>query len=246
MSALDPYEPLNSLKPFGADVWLVDGPEIQMSYGPAKLPFGTRMTVVRLAGGELWVHSPIAPEPALFETIDRLGKVSHLVAPNSLHYWYMADWIERYPNSRSYAVADLRRKAKRAFRIDHSLDAGARFAWSEEIDWALVPGTIVSEAVFHVRKAKVTILTDLIENFELAKVHKRWLRRLIALGRADGHTPLDLRITFWPERKRVAEAAAKVLGWPTERLALAHGKVFDAGGGAVLRRELGWAAGARA
>ena len=106
--------------------------------------------------------------------------------------------------------------------------------------------TIVSEAVFHVRKAKVTILTDLIENFEPAKVHKRWLRRLIALGRADGHTPLDLRMTFWPERKRVAEAAAKVLGWPTERLALAHGKVFDAGGGAVLRRELGWAAGARA
>jgi hypothetical protein len=29
------------------------------------LHLGTRMTVVRLAGGELWVHSPIAATPEL-------------------------------------------------------------------------------------------------------------------------------------------------------------------------------------
>lgn len=85
MSAFEPYAPLNVPKPFAENVWIVDGPEIRMDYGPTSMPFPTRMTVVRLASDELWVHSPIAPDPALFERIEALGPVRHLIAPNSLH-----------------------------------------------------------------------------------------------------------------------------------------------------------------
>jgi len=31
-----------------------------------KIPFSTRMAVVRLADGGLWCHSPIDPAPELF------------------------------------------------------------------------------------------------------------------------------------------------------------------------------------
>ena len=59
MSAFLPYAPLNTPKAFGGRLWIVDGPEIRMDYGPTSIPFPTRMTVVRLADGTLWVLSLI-------------------------------------------------------------------------------------------------------------------------------------------------------------------------------------------
>ncbi|RXZ63920.1 DUF4336 domain-containing protein [Pelagerythrobacter rhizovicinus] len=239
MSAFVPYEPLNTPKPFAEDVWIVDGPEIRMDYGPASLPFPTRMTVVRLSSGELWVHSPIAPDPALFEQVEALGRVRYLVAPNSLHYWYMADWLERYPEATSHAVPGLE-KAKRRFRIDQVLTAGERMEWEGEIAWVLVPGTAVTEAVFFVRRGRVAVLTDLIENFEPARVRSRLLRWLIGLAKANGSTPLDMRATYLPRRREVARAVREILDWPADKVVMAHGLPYGKNGAAELQRGLGW------
>ena len=241
MSAYEAYEPLNVPKPFGKNVWIVDGPEIRMDYGPIHLPFPTRMTVVQPADGGLWIHSPIAPDPALFDAVDALGPARYLIAPNSIHYWYMADWIERYPEAGTFAVADHQTRAKRAFRIDHLLQDGARFKWQDEIDWLLVPGTLVSEAVFRVRDAKVLILTDLIENFEARRVKSRVLRFLMSSFGADGAVPYDLRSTFWPRRKQVRVQIARVLEWDVGKVTLAHGKPYEENAAAELRRAFGWA-----
>ncbi|MFP4044724.1 MAG: DUF4336 domain-containing protein, partial [Rhodosalinus sp.] len=59
------YPPLFTPKPFGCDLWLVDGPAIRF-YG---MPFSTRMTVVRLSDGGLWLHSPIPRRPELCERL---------------------------------------------------------------------------------------------------------------------------------------------------------------------------------
>jgi hypothetical protein len=241
MSALEPYAPLNEPKRLDENVWLVDGPEIGMRYGPLTLPFTTRMTVARLRSGDLWLHSPIAPDARLFAALDALGPVRHLVAPSTLHYWYMTDWIDRYPEAATYAVPDLATKAKRGFRIDRVLDPSRSLPWQDEIDWVLVAGSVVSEAVFHLREPRVTILVDLIENFEPDRIHRRLIRWLVRLGRANGHTPIDFRLTFRPNRAQVARAVQQVLAWPTDKLVIAHGKPFAARGGEVLRRELAWA-----
>lgn len=87
-----PYAPLQMIKPFADEVWIVDGPEVGMRYFGLTLPFPTRMTIVRLPGGELWVHSPIAWSDQLGAELARLGPVSHLIAPNTLHWSYLSDW----------------------------------------------------------------------------------------------------------------------------------------------------------
>ena len=48
------------------------------------LKVGTRMSVVRLSGegGGLWLHSPIALDRRLRETLDELGRVRFVVCPN--------------------------------------------------------------------------------------------------------------------------------------------------------------------
>jgi hypothetical protein len=43
---------------------------------------GSRMTVVRLAGGGLFVHSPVALDPATRRAVDALGPVRAVVAPS--------------------------------------------------------------------------------------------------------------------------------------------------------------------
>ncbi|MEJ2458635.1 MAG: DUF4336 domain-containing protein [Novosphingobium sp.] len=91
MTSRETYLPLNCSKLFAEGIWIFDGPVIRMDLGPFKVPFPTRMTVVRLSDGALWVHSPIAPDEDLFAAVDALGPVRHLVAPNSIHYWYMTD-----------------------------------------------------------------------------------------------------------------------------------------------------------
>ena len=240
--AMVPYEPLNVPKPFGAETWIVDGPEIRMDYGPFHLPFPTRMVVVRLASGELWVHSPISPDEALFRAIDALGPVRYLIAPNTLHYWYMADWLERYPAASSFAVGDLQTKAKRPFRIDRVLDDGAAPPpWADEIDWLLIAGSVVDEAVFHVRAARLLIVTDLIENFEPARMRNRLLRWLIEMGGADGSTPIDLRMTFRGNRQEVARRIRQVLDWRPQRVTMAHGRPYAVGAEMELDRAFRWA-----
>ena len=71
MTAIHLYYPLNILKPFGENIWIADGGEIRMAFPlGVKIPFSTRMTVVRLSDGGLWCHSPVAPAPELFAQID--------------------------------------------------------------------------------------------------------------------------------------------------------------------------------
>lgn len=59
------YPPLNTLKPVAKNVWIVDGPEIWFGMPWPKFPFPTRMTVLRLANGELFIHSPTPLTPPL-------------------------------------------------------------------------------------------------------------------------------------------------------------------------------------
>jgi hypothetical protein len=46
------------------DVWIVDGPVIRFGMPWPRFPFPTRMTVVRLTGGDLFLHSPTPLTPS--------------------------------------------------------------------------------------------------------------------------------------------------------------------------------------
>lgn len=45
---------------------------------PGGLHFPVRMTVVRVAGGGLWVHSPIGIDDATAAQLADLGRVEHM------------------------------------------------------------------------------------------------------------------------------------------------------------------------
>lgn len=56
----------------------------------------TRMTVVRLGDGTLWVHSPVPLAPDLRAQVRTLGDVAWIVAPNRYHHRTRANGRPRF------------------------------------------------------------------------------------------------------------------------------------------------------
>jgi hypothetical protein len=242
--AYAPYDPLETLKPFADDVWIADGPEIGMSILGATFPFPTRMTVVRLQSGDLWLHSPIAWSESLASSIAELGPVRHLIAPNTLHYSYLTVWRDHYPDARTYAAPDLARRARIPMTFDETLGAAPPAAWEGALDQCVTRGRVVTEADFFHRASRTLILTDLIENFEPDRVRNpalRWLIRLAGAADPDGKAPIDMRLSFFGRRAEIRRSAQRMLAWEPERIILSHGRCYEANGVAELRRAFRWA-----
>ena len=237
------YAPINALKPFAADIWIVDGPEIAMRYLGTSIPFPTRMTVVRLASGQLWVHSPIAWDEGLAAAVVKLGPVSWLVAPNSLHYWYLPVWQAKFPAARSYGVSTLHKRARRPVRLDEELTDEPPRAWGDTFHQCLLPGSLLTEVDFFHLATRTLVLTDLIENFELDRVRRAWMRwalRLFGGAAPDGTAPRDMRWSFIGHRRQVRAAVRRMIAWAPERIVLAHGRCYERDGVAELRRAFRW------
>ncbi|MCP5088485.1 MAG: DUF4336 domain-containing protein [Rhodobacteraceae bacterium] len=232
------YPPLNTLKPIAKDIWIADGPDIRFY----RMPFSTRMTVVRLQNGDVWLHSPIKPTPALIAEIRALGPVTHLIAPNWIHYAFVADWQAHFTQALCWAAPGVAKRAASrgtALRIDHDLGDSAETPWSGQIEQMIVHGSRVHiEAVFFHRVSATLILTDLIENFEPAKLPlwMRWLTRLAGISDPDGQMPRDMRTTFWGHYPLLRRAVIQMIDWAPERIILAHGRWYEKDAVAELRR----------
>lgn len=236
------YEPLNTLKPVASDLWIIDGPAIRF-YG---LPFPTRATVIRLADGALWVHSPTHLTEELAREVDRLGPVRHLVAPNWLHYAFLHEWQARWPEACTWAAPGVRERAAKhgsPARFDRDLGPEAPPEWAGQIDQLLVEGSKVHrEVVFFHHKSRTLILTDLIENFE-DRTLPWWMRplaRLAGVHAPDGQMPRDMRLTFRGHEDDLRAAVEQMLAWNPERVIIAHGAWFQQDGTQALRRAFRW------
>ena len=99
------YKPLNKYKPFARNIGIIDGPFEYLTILDVglPLPFTTRMTVVKLKNGDLFLHSPIAFDAALAETLQSLGTVQHRVSPNQFHYAHIGEWSRAFPDAVTWA-----------------------------------------------------------------------------------------------------------------------------------------------
>ena len=225
------------LHPFGDDLWIADGPEVVV----AGFVYPTRMAVVRLPGGGLWLWSPVRPSPALRAAIDALGPVRHLVAPNSLHHLALPAWAEAYPEARVHAAPGLRRK-----RTDIALHADLGDvpdpAWADVIEQVVVRGNLITrEVVFLHRPSGTVLVTDLIQQLPPERFGgwRRVVARLDLMTEAAPTVPRKFRLAT--VRRGAARAAVRrILDWPTRRVVMAHGVPVEEDGQVALRRAFQW------
>jgi hypothetical protein len=240
---MDAYLPLDTLKAVADDIWIVDGPEIDFGLGPIRFPFPTRMTVIRLPDGRLWLHSPVRASKPLSATVSALGEVALLIAPNTLHYWWIPRWQAVFPKTKVFAAPGLDRKAKRPLKIDETLSPAPPPEWAGVIDQVVVASPALTEVAFFHRPSRTLILADLIENFEIGRIHRPFLRLLARLGGVldpDGKTPKDLQFAMRGHRNEVTAAVRQMIAWGPERIVLSHGRWYERDGVKELERAFGW------
>jgi len=233
------YPPLDTLKPVAENVWIVDGPTIRFGLPGMKMHFPTRMALIRLPDGGIFVHSPTRLTPSLKAEIGNLGTPSYLIGPNRLHYWWLPQWHEHFPEARLYMAPRLREQAGN--RIDFegaSLDRENGYPWDEEIATLPVTGSYMTEIAFFHRASRTLLLTDFIENFEPIRLKSVFTRVLTKLGGARGQMPRDMRITY--NRKVLRHAVETMIGWNPKAIIIAHGRWYDQNGAEELRRSFRW------
>jgi hypothetical protein len=236
------YAPVDVLKPVAEGVFIVDS-------GPLRimgLPLPVRMTVVRLASGEVLLHSPTRYDPRLRDQIQAVGPIRHLVAPNVAHWSFLKDWQRECPDAVTWAAPGLRERSQvkaSGVRVDHDLPERSRPEWAADIEQVIVPGAAgFREVAFFHRPSRTLILTDLVVNLEAQKLPLparafAWATGTLA---PDGRAPAYLRLIVKRRSAAARTAASELVAVAPERVIFAHGRWFDRDGTAQLRRSLAW------
>ena len=195
-----------NLQPFGSEIWLADGP-VASFYG---FPYSTRMAVIRLSDGSLFVWSPVALSTPLRAAVDALGPVRHLVSPNALHHLFLAEWTSAYPEARLYASPRLRRK-RRDLSFNAELGDAPESAWAGDIDQVVLHGSFaLTEIVFFHRHSRTALFAYLIQNFprDWFKGWRGGVARLGGIVAPHPSAPSDWRLSFVYRRRRARHSRA--------------------------------------
>jgi hypothetical protein len=148
----------------------------------------------------------------------------------------VAPWHEAYPQAAVYLAPRIVEQAKGRLDVPHrDLAADSGYPWDGEIDTLAVAGSYMTEFEFFHRASRTLILTDLIESFESRKLGllMRLLTGLGGVRAPHGGMPRDMRVTF--SRAVLKRAVETMIAWDPQRVIIAHGRWFEAGGADALR-----------
>jgi len=199
-----------NLESVADNIWLMDGDCVDF-FG---FPYPTRMVIVRLNSGGLWVWSPIRYSSEAASQLLALGTIEHFVSPNKLHHLYLSEWSRAFPDAKIWGPRSTIRK-RSDLHFQSPLDELAPKDWAEEIEQ---------------------------EWFNGSAHWKTWQRvfaRVWGIVEGKGYAPLEWRITFF--RKRSTKLSKqRVLAWKPVRVIVAHGSWQRQNGQAYLEKSLSW------
>ena len=224
---------------FAPNVWIVDGPRVR----DMGVLFTTRMTVVQLANGSLWVDSPV---PVSFETLTRiteLGPVRYLVAATPRHVWRLDAWHTLFPEAELWASRPTPFTLKKGhLPLTGTLGDTPPPAWADDLDQLAFKGSpLIEEVLFLHRASRTLILDDLIQFHPSVK--GRPLRtahfKLEGVAAPPGGVGLDIRLTF-TKRDLARRSLEKLLSWDFDKLIIAHGNCIENDAKSFVEQAFRW------
>jgi hypothetical protein len=228
-------QPKSRLRALAPDLWVAEHPIRFLG-----VEVGTRMTVVQLADGALFAHSPVAPDEELDEELESLGPVQYLVAPNRFHHLFLADFAAAHPQARCFVAPGLREK-RPDLGFASVLDDEPPPAWAGQVDQRVFRGApLLNEVVFFHRASRTLLLCDLACNVGPGSAGGTRLAFRLA-GAYGRFGPTRLERWFAVRDRRAARASLEhILEWDFDRVIVSHGEVLETGGRDALRRGYAW------
>ena len=216
------------------NLWIFDQDDFNAGAGKV----GTRMTVIRLADGGLFLHSPTKLDDETRRGLDAIGEVRAVVAPSRAHHLFVAEYVKAWPSAKLYGppglvgdIPDFRARfgARRDLKLDSILDDEPAREWAGQIEQHLFKGAPwLNEVVFFYPSSRTLIFTDLVMNVPADRKGGRIFYTLVgAKGRFGPHRTVRLLIR---DRAAARESVARILNWDFDRVIVTHGDVLESGG----------------
>jgi hypothetical protein len=231
---MDEANDLAILRQLDGDLWVVDAP-----LSVAGVDVGTRMTVIRLADGSLFLHSPSRLSSKLTAELEALGPVRHIVAPNKLHHLFVSDYTTAFPDAKRYAAPGLEKK-RSDLDFHFVLEPTAPAAWSGQIEQVCVEGAdYLSEVVFFHPASRTLLLTDMA--FNVQHTDSAWTKFCLKLdGAYQRFGPSRMVRLLIRNREAARSSLDEILRWKFDRVIVAHGIVLQQSGKRVVRAAFDW------
>lgn len=221
------------LRTVDRDLWVAES-----RFRVFGVPLQSRMTVVRLKDGTLWLHSPVAPTAELVSAVERLGPVCDLVAPNCFHHLWVEAWRNEFAGAHLHVARELTRK-RRSLSADGVLEP-TPVRWEEDFRMLPLDGVPrLGEVIFLHRPTRTLILTDLVAN---VGARDPWgLRLWTTMNGIYGRLGSTRFVRLMVRRREAArETLRHVLTWDFDRVIMAHGAIIERGGKMALEGALRW------
>lgn len=206
---------------------------------PGKICFPIRMTIIRLSGSRLLLHSPIEMNDALAKAIDQLGKVTWLVGPNCFHHLYLRGAQERWPQAALWLAPSLDKKRK---NLNHNgiLSNKGLPEWQDELSCLVIDGLPkLNELVFFHHESRTLVVSDLLFNMHCpANKRTGLLLKMVGAYKKPGQSRLLRLLT--KDRQKAGVSAGKIFQWNFSRILMAHGEIIETNARETLASALSW------
>ncbi len=205
----------------------------------AGMDLSSRMTVVRLSNGNLFIHSPCEIDENTRVSITRLGKVGFIVAPGSYHYLHVESAQQAFPDAETFICPGVERKRPEMI-FGGLLGDRADERWRSDFEQVLVRGNrFIREVAFYHKPTRTLILVDLIENFTDDTPDVSWILILwwkLFFRMWNNPKPAPEYQVGWKDKKAAARSLRRILNWDFERIILAHGDLIENNAKAVATK----------
>lgn len=210
------------LHSFGEDIWYV-----QESYRLMGANLGTKMTVIRLDSGGLFIHSPVKMNEKLLAELDKLGEPQFIVAPSIMHNLNADTLLESFPKARGYYSEGAKLPHVDKLNCLNTLD---EFPWRNEVVSVFVKGMPkVNEWVFLHEKSGTLVVCDLF--FNMVEPLNSWTRLFAKLYGVYGRTTVTRLYQMMINDKALFSSSMKeIMSLDFKSIIISHGSNVSTGG----------------
>jgi len=212
------------------DVWIFSKPFHRFGI----IPFGGRSTAIKLSDGNVWVlaSTPLSPETK--ETLDELGPVKYIVAADAVHWMFLKEFKQAYPEAKLIGVQPhIQKKELAELKFDgaygHDAD-GTTYGFENDIKACYFSGFQNKDVAFFHPASKSLIEADLLLNLPPTEQFSK---------AGSGYFPFANHISpgTWlhqrflggvtTDKAAMRRDAKTVAGWDFNRIIPCHGDVIE-------------------
>jgi hypothetical protein len=231
--------PYTTIQEFGKNIWIVDGPKVR----DMGILFTTRMVIVKLQDGSLWIDSPV---PVSFETlkeISHLGSIRYLIAATPRHVWRLESWHTLFPQAQLWVTEASPFTLKKGnLPYTGVLRDIPEQGWADDLEQLMFMGSpLLKEVLFFHKSSHTVMLDDLIQVHVLEKGQpiSNALLKLGGVTSPDGGVSLDIRLAF-TNRKLARRSLENLLSWDFDKLIIGHGRCIQKDAKAYVAKAFRW------